>query len=110
MIPAKRNESPYKIVWKKNPPRLGHLVEFGRIGYVTDRTKIKSKMSPRSFKAIMIGYAKEHSKDTFRMFNPSTRKVIMTRDIIWSDWEPAQPEEEMPVEEVKENRKNETAQ
>lgn len=62
MIPAKRNESPYKIVWKKNPPRLGHLVEFGRIGYVTDRTKIKSKMSPRSFKAIMIGYAKEHLK------------------------------------------------
>lgn len=44
------------------------------------------------------------------MFNPSTRKVIMTRDIIWSDWVPAQPEEEMPVEEVKENRKNETVQ
>ena len=82
MIPAKRTESPYKIMWKEESPRLGKLVEFGRIGYVTNRSKIKSKMSSRSFKAIMVGYAKEHSSDTFRMYNPTTRKVILTRDII----------------------------
>ena len=97
MIPAKRDKSPYLLMWGKESPRFRRLVEFGRIGYVAVRTKIKRKMAPKAFKAIMIGYSMEHSSDTYRMFNPKTRKVFLSRDVVWSDWEPAQPSDDMPV-------------
>ncbi len=34
----------------------------------------------------MIGYAKEHAGDTYRMHNPVTRQVILSRDIMWDNW------------------------
>ena len=63
-----------------------HLIQFGRIGYVTDRAKIKGKMKPRSMRCVMVGYASNHSADTYLMYNPRTRKVIMSRDIQWADF------------------------
>ena len=97
MIPSKREESPYFMLWGKPSPRLRKLVEFGRIGYVAVRTKIKRKMAPKAFKAIMVGYSMQHSSDTYRMFNPNTKKIFHSRDIVWSDWEPAQPSDDMPI-------------
>jgi hypothetical protein len=38
--------SPYQKFYKKAPLlKLEHLVQFGRLGYATDRWKIKSKIS-----------------------------------------------------------------
>ena len=82
MIPSKREKSLYYMLWGKQSPRLRRLVEFGRIGYVAVRTKIKKKMAPKAFKAIMIVYSMEHSSDTYQMFNPNTRKVFYSRDIV----------------------------
>ena len=32
----------------------------------------------------MVGYAQNHAPDTYRMYDPSTGSVIMTRDIVWT--------------------------
>ncbi|KAI2492015.1 PIF1-like helicase [Fragilaria crotonensis] len=59
------------------PPRiLGHLQPFGRIAYVTDRTKLKAKLDPRSTKCVFIGYASDHSGDTYKFYNPLTKSTI----------------------------------
>ena len=34
-----------------------HWIEFGRIGYVTDNTKIKGKLKDKAFPCVMLGYA-----------------------------------------------------
>jgi hypothetical protein len=76
-------KSPYKKLYN-TPPKLTpkHLVEFGRIGYVTDRTKITIKSKMRSNRLIMVGYADDHSPDTYRMYDPDTKMIKSTRDIV----------------------------
>ena len=73
-----------------HPPKLTmkHMIEFGRIGYVTDRKQFKQKHKARANPFVMVGYALNHSIDTYRMYNPKTRKVVITRDVRWG---PATP-------------------
>ena len=55
------------------------------MGYILKRDKgIKSKISNRGMKGIMVGYAKQSTGDTYRMFNLSTNKITNTRDVKWS--------------------------
>ena len=43
-------------------------------------------MTDKTFKAIMVGYANNHTRDTYKLYNPETKRVIMTRDVKWDDW------------------------
>ena len=43
---------------------------FGRMGFVTIRTKIKRKLAKRSFKAFMVGKPKNHARDAYYMYDP----------------------------------------
>ena len=79
-------KSPEELFTGKQPSIYKHLIEYGRMGWVTNRKKIKKKLAPKAIPCYMIGYAKGHSGDTYRMYNPITKKVIMSRDIKWADW------------------------
>ena len=93
-----KDKSPNELFdGKKSKLQAEHLVEFGRIGYVTIRTKIKKKWIDKSFKGIMVGYATDHSPDTYRIYNPETGAVIMTRDVKWADWVETDPTESMKL-------------
>ena len=48
---------------------------------VSDQTKVKSKLQERGKEANWIGYASDHATYTYRIFNPKTRKVILSRDV-----------------------------
>jgi hypothetical protein len=67
---------------------LEHLQPFGRIlAYVTTRPKIRPKMDPKSIKCIFVGYADDHSGDTYKFYNHVTRKTILSRDVHqWMEW------------------------
>ena len=83
--------SSYEQFYGKQNPILKHLIQFGRVGYVTDRTPIKKKWVEKSHKCIMVGYAEDHSPDTYRMFNPETKSIFLTRDVKWADWSRPDP-------------------
>ena len=90
-IPVKcRNEkSPYEIFdkAKKSPDYIKNLKQFGEVGYILKRgNKIKSKISDRGKKAILVGYYVRNSTgDTYRMYNLCTNKITNTRDVKWSN-------------------------
>jgi hypothetical protein len=66
---------------------LDYLQPFGRIAYVTDRTKIKSKQDAKASKCVFVGYANDHSGDTYKFYNPATRHTILSRDVHqWMEW------------------------
>lgn len=66
---------------------LGHLQPFGRIAYVTDRKKIKAKLDVRATKCVFIGYAVDHSGDTYKFYNPETKSTFLSRDVHqWMEW------------------------
>ena len=56
---------------------------FGEACIVTDTTKIKAKLSDRGKVCMWMGYARDHKAGTYRLYNPTTRKIIMSRDVIF---------------------------
>jgi transposase InsO family protein len=85
--------------------RPSHLIQFGRIGYVTNRVKLQKRWVDKTTKCIMVGYADDHSPDTYRMFNPETNKVILSRDVRWAEWKRTDPYDELNIfKQVKETR------
>ena len=66
---------------------LDHLQPFGRVAYITNRSKIKAKLEPKSFKCIFVGYADDHSGDTYKFYNPVTKTTFLSRDVHqWMEW------------------------
>ena len=43
----------------------------------------------------MVGYAEKHARDVHKLYNPETKRVIMTRDVKWADWEMTDPAENL---------------
>ena len=60
---------------------------FGRIAYVTIRDKLKAKLDARAKKCVFVGYAQDHSGDTYKFYNPATKQTIMSCDVHqWMEW------------------------
>ena len=81
-----KNSSPNFLFDKNDDLDTDFLQPFGRMGFVTIRTKIKRKLAKRSFKAFMVGKPKHHGRDSYYMYNPKTRRVIVSRDIQWAPY------------------------
>ena len=45
----------------------------------------------------MIGYAYNHTRDTYMLYNPEIKRVIMTRNVKWEEWKMIYPEETLNV-------------
>ena len=64
-----------------------NLQIFGQAGVVLKGgTKtLKAKLKSRGVRKYSIGYAKQHNYDVYRMCDPTTGRVSITRDIRWLD-------------------------
>ena len=80
-----KGKCPDWLWYNRQPTLYPHLVQFGRIGYVTKRTK-QRKLDEKAWKCVMIGYSDDHAGDTYRMFKPDTKKIVDTRDVKWAKW------------------------
>ena len=82
------NRSPTKIVRDKIPQEawsgkhhcVSHFRVFVCIAYAHVLTETRSKLDDKSEKCIFIGYD-EQSK-AYKLFNPITIKVIISRDVV----------------------------
>ena len=45
----------------------------------------------------MLGYIYNHARGTYKLFNPDTNRVIMTRDVKWVDWKTTDPSETLKM-------------
>lgn len=98
------NRSPTSVVKNKTPkecwsgikPNVDHFRVFGCIGNVHVPHAKRLKLDARSQKCVMLGYSEE-SKG-YKMVNPMTKKVIISRDIVFEeeeswDWRRTKEEE-----------------
>ena len=87
------NRSPTRIVRDKIPQEawsgkhhcVSHFRVFGCIAYAHVPKETRSKLDDKSEKCIFIGYD-EQSK-AYKLFNPITRKVIISRDVVFKEEE-----------------------
>ena len=85
-VDRKDEKHPYEKFYGKRTKYESHLRRFGEIGIVTKKNQgIKDKLSDRGIKCMFAGYAKEHAGDVYRMIDPKTNVVYLTRDVVWTD-------------------------
>ena len=84
-----RNRSPTKSIVGKTPyeewfgkkPNVSHLRIFGSKVIVLDKQPHRSKLKTRGNEYILIGYSEEAK--AYRLWNPTTHKIIKSRDVIF---------------------------
>ena len=92
---TKNDVPPAEMLTGKKSKKLHMAMQFGRVGYVTIRQKIKAKWMERSFKAVHVGFAENHADDTYKFYNPKTNRMFTSRDVVWDGWKRTNPKADM---------------
>ena len=82
---AVKNKTPEEC-WSGDKPTIEHIRVFGCIGNVHVPAARRLKLDARSQMHILIGYSEE-SKG-YKMFNPLTKEVTISRDVVFDESEP----------------------
>jgi hypothetical protein len=80
-----KQKSPLELWTRVKPKMYAHLIEWGWVGYIADHQKIVKKFQPKAAPCIFVGYALDHSRDIYWMYNPIMHKRIVLRDKTWDD-------------------------
>ena len=75
-------KTPYEAL-KKKKPNVSHIRIFGCIGYAKVDTPHLKKLENRSRMLVHLGT--EPGSKAYRMYNPTTRKIIVSRDVIFDE-------------------------
>ena len=84
IIVTSRNEKPsYERFYRKKNPIVQSLRRFGEIGIVTNKDGIQGKLQNKGYAMMFLGYAEQHSVETYRFLNLETMRVSLSRDVRW---------------------------
>ena len=56
---------------------------FGEMVVIADQTKIKEKFVDQGNICVFLGYASGHAAGTYCIWNPETKKVIISQDVMF---------------------------
>ncbi|KAK8938636.1 hypothetical protein KSP39_PZI011049 [Platanthera zijinensis] len=84
--------------WSGPKPSVSHLKIFGSIFFSLQLQKGRDKLAEKGEKGILLGYSE--SSKAYRVYNPLTKKLLITRDVIvdensswnWNESEPRPPQ------------------
>jgi hypothetical protein len=82
---------PYQPLFGNKPRLPERLRSFSEIGVVTTKNDIQGKLINRGTPCMFMGYSINHAHDVYRILNIETKKIIISRDIVWmntvyKDW------------------------
>lgn len=70
--------------WGGQLPKFAHhLREWGVAGIVAIRDIKRSKLTNKGKLCMFVGYSPQHAGDCYRMFDPETKRIHISRDITW---------------------------
>jgi hypothetical protein len=84
-------------VWTGKEPSLTHLKVFGCDAYVHVPKENRSKLDKKVEKCIFIGY-KDGLKG-YKLWNPETKKVVYSRDVVFKEMKDVVKQEVLPSKE-----------
>ncbi|KAK8951630.1 hypothetical protein KSP39_PZI004097 [Platanthera zijinensis] len=82
-------KTPYEAFYGRKP-KVHYLRTFGCLAYAKTTKPNLAKLEDRSTKMVLIGY--EAGSKAYRLFNPETGKLVISRDVVFReeakwDWE-----------------------
>jgi len=81
---AHEGKTPFEI-WFGVPPSIGHLRVFGCIAYRHIPSAVRRKLDPKGRKCRMIGYKEESGSRVYRVYDETTKQVLVTRDVVFDE-------------------------
>jgi hypothetical protein len=96
--PTQRNKIPAEELFTGKPSKLKpkDMVQWGRIGMVSNKDKIKAKMPAKGTPMMFVGYALDHPSGTYEMYNPATKRIITTDSVEFASFKRWKAKEAMP--------------
>jgi hypothetical protein len=88
-------------VWTGKEPSLTHLKVFGCDAYVHVPRENRSNLDKKAEKCIFIGY-KDGLKG-YKLWNPETKKVVYSRDVVFREMTDVVKQEVLPSKEEPES-------
>ncbi|KAI5332824.1 hypothetical protein L3X38_022953 [Prunus dulcis] len=79
---ALRNKTPFEA-YSTRKPGVAHLKVFGSVCFVHKPKESREKLDAKSTRGVFVGYAT--SEKGYRVFNPVTRKLLLSRDIVFDE-------------------------
>jgi len=79
---SREGKTPYEL-WKGIKPNFSHLRVFGADAYVHVPKDERTKFDPKAIKCIHVGYCE--TQKAFRLSDPATRKVRISRDVLFNE-------------------------
>jgi hypothetical protein len=67
----------------QKPKYAANLRTWGEAGTVKVKTNTTPKLADQGVQCMMVGYAKDHKGNVYRMWDPDTNGINKTRDVIW---------------------------
>ncbi len=64
---------------------LDRVQRFGEICIVANRVAVMNKMQNRGKHCIWLGFSENHSSKCYRLLNPETKRVLISRDVTFLD-------------------------
>jgi len=74
--------TPHSLFYGSDTPYTQHLQVFGKLAIVKVLNPT-NKLSNKGMKAIFVGYTEKHAGNMYRFINPSTNKIVLSRDVKW---------------------------
>ena len=94
--------SPYEL-WFGRRPQLDNIPTFGALGYLR-RFLPEHKLAPRGAKCIMLGLAEGFPRETFRVRDLNTGKVLFRQAVTWHPPPSEEPRSRSPGSATKHRR------
>jgi hypothetical protein len=79
---ALQGKTPYEV-WNKRKPNVSYLRTFGCVAHVKNVGPGVKKLDDRSTPMVFVGY--EDGAKAYRVYNPATRRLHITRDVIFEE-------------------------
>ena len=91
LVYEKDDRSSYEKFWNKQPDYARYLRRFGEMAVIKVHSKIKGKLKDKGKTVMFVGYSSNSSPDTYRFYDPKTKKINISRDVTWlnktyGDW------------------------
>ena len=74
-------EIPFEYFHEEKPNIIDLFSAFVLIKYFIKRDNINNQMTYKTYKSIMIGYADNHTRDTYKLYNTEIKRVVITRGV-----------------------------
>ena len=77
-----------KEAWSGIKQHVTHMKFFGCVAYARVPDQLRNKLDSKGEKCIFVGYSDE--SNTYKLYNPSTKNVIISKDVHFieeEDWD-----------------------